>query len=138
MTEEREVFGVLAVLHQPMGGKPLTVGEPGPALYGSLPLPMRLLEVAVGEVTDVWREGDQVHYSGVLSPGDVLADRLAGEIGAGKWVGLMVAEHGQMGMRSGGTLFTGWQVSAVSLVPARSRPWPEAHLSLVPELLRNG
>lgn len=113
------IVGVAAVLDQPMRGRPISFGAPGPVLWVDQ-APITRDRQPVGTVSRMWVDGDLIRWTGNLdTPG--LAD--------GHLVGLAELTHSTMNTRGTNTVLAGWTVSSVTLVSSDSRPWGELHLA---------
>jgi len=147
--------GILAVLHTTSSDR-RRLGEPGPELTRPLPLPLvRPGESGIGHIDRMWRDGDLIRYSGRLNDSHPDAEKTRSDIRAGRIVGALdadnIAEDGMKLLHQGRVLskeevaalpidasgldlfeteLSGWRVTAVTLMPAEGKAWPEVSLTL--------
>lgn len=145
--------GVLAVLHATTSDR-RRLDEPAPELTRQLPLPfVRPGEGAIGRIDRVWRDGDLIRYSGQLNDSHPDAEETRADIETGRLVGALdvdsITEDGMKFLHQGRilskeevaalptdaddfemVLLSGWRATAVTLMSAEGKAWPEVSLTL--------
>lgn len=137
------IEGTAALLYTPMTGKTIQLGEPSP-----FPLAdgaaVRYQRRKVGEVTDVWVEGNRVRWRGRLDERewpDITPDNdplrvpfyepdVRTLVAARRLVGVPAIVQARAETRAGGTLLSGWTVAGMELNEANVAPWPGLELRL--------